>query len=125
MTVYAFDIDGTIDADPYLYEQLMGAIVAKGDRVFIITGVPSFTVAPADVDAKQTYLASMGITPALYSDLIVLPLDPGGDTGHSLGKAQALVDNAIECLFDNSKANIKAAAAVGVLTFYVWNSRTA
>ena len=39
MTIYAFDIDGTIDSLPYDFQQLMGAIVAKGDSCWIITGV--------------------------------------------------------------------------------------
>jgi hypothetical protein len=123
MANYGFDVDGTIDSFPYIFEQMMGAFVAKGDRVWIITGIGAPTVTQADIDAKTAYLASMGISSALYSDLIVLPIDDSKQGGHAQGKAKVLAENKIDVLFDNNAANIKAAAAIGVVALLLQNSK--
>lgn len=122
MISWAFDLDGTISADPLVYQDVMSALVAKGNRVWVMTGVHGKTVKPGDTAAKQDYMASMGITRSVhYTDLLVLAEDPGG--GHADGKAKALVANNVNVLVDNDVNNVKAARLEGVITFLAFNSK--
>lgn len=98
----AFDIDGTIDADPALYLSLMQALRAAGHRVAVLTGCSSAEVTPEDVADKQTYLQNLGVGQA-YDQLAVF-----ADPLHE-AKAEWLEANKADVLFDNSKANAKAA----------------
>ena len=101
----AFDIDGTIDADPPVFLSLMQALRAAGSTVVITTGIAGPTVVPQDITDKATYLQALGFGQA-YDQLVVLP-EP-----HDENKAAWLKANNADLLVDNDKENAKAAAGV-------------
>lgn len=115
---FAFDIDGVIDAFPREMATMICALTAAAHRVFIITGADGDTVAASDIEAKREYLVSLGLSPEMYYELIVLPQP------HAENKAKAIAENDIGVLVDNSKANIKAAAGKCV-ALLLWNSKEA
>lgn len=109
----AFDIDGTIDADPAVFLSLMQALRAAGHSVAVLTGCSEEEVTEADVAKKQEYLQSLGVGQA-YDQLVVFA-DPPTEA-----KAKWLKDNHADVLFDNSKDNAKASP---VLTLVPWATR--
>lgn len=115
---FAFDIDGVIDSFPREMATMISALTAAAHRVFIITGADGETVAPSEVKAKREYLISLGISPEMYYELIVLPQP------HAENKAKAIAENDIGVLIDNSKENIKAASSKCV-ALLLWNSKEA
>ena len=116
MTI-GFDIDGTLDAFPTIIQHMMSAFKAAGDRIVILTGTDGTRVNQDQIDAKRTYLANMGVSSDLYDALIVCP-DP-----HDVNKAKAVQSENILVIFDNDKANIKAAAKAGCCSFLLWNTK--
>ncbi len=114
-TLVAVDIDGTIDAEPSLMQGLMSALKAAGHQVVVVTGCGQETPEPEDVIHKAEYLQSLGCA-ACYDQLVVLG-EPADER-----KAEWLKANGADVLFDNSKANAKAAA--GTCPVLVpWQSR--
>lgn len=112
----AFDVDGVIDAFPQEFGTLIAALHAADRGVFIITGGNGDTVDDAEVQQKREFLMSLGISPEVYKELIVVPHP------HAENKLKAIKANNIRMLFDNSKANIKAARGVCVACC-VWNTK--
>lgn len=110
-----FDIDGTIDAFPRVFQSLISALATAGHHVFIITGVDADTVTQADIEAKRLYLVSMGIV--TYTSLIVCP------TPHAENKARVIQEQDIELFIDNDKGNVKAAAKSGAVSLLLWNAK--
>ena len=98
----AFDVDGTIDANPPVYLALMQALRTAGNRVVILSGSSGPTATLEDMEQKKTYLTSLGLDQA-YDQLVVL-----GDPTDEL-KAQWLADNGADLFIDNAVKNIKAA----------------
>lgn len=94
------DLDGTIDAYPAIFKQLITQAIANGDQVYIITGIHGNTIQQADVDAKTAYLTLLGITQ--YTKLVLTP-NPIPDN-----KVKAIQENNIAVMYDNNLANIKA-----------------
>lgn len=109
----AFDIDGTIDADPAVFLSLMQALRAAGHSVAVLTGCSEETVTPEAVTKKQEYLQSLGVGQA-YDQLVVFAEPPTEE------KAKWLKDNHADVLFDNSKNNAKASPC---LTLVPWQTR--
>lgn len=112
----AFDIDGTIDSFPRIFQSTMSAYKAAGHHAWIITGTDAGHLGEQDLDAKRQYLNGLGIGADCYDELVVCP-DP-----HPQNKASIIADNGIELLFDNNVQNAEAArkfCAVLVL----WNSK--
>ena len=109
----AFDIDGTLDADPPSFLTIMQALRACGQRVAILTGCGGEEPTPEDIAEKTDYLAKLGFSEA-YDQLVVL-----GNPTDEL-KAEWLKDNGADVLFDNSKKNAKASP---VLTLVPWKTR--
>lgn len=101
----AFDIDGTIDAEPSLFQSLMSAIKAAGHQVVVLTGCGQEKPEPDDILHKSEYLQSLGCANC-YDQLVVL----GEPTDER--KAEWLKANGADVLFDNSKVNAKAAAGI-------------
>ena len=99
----ALDVDGTIDAFPVIFQSLMSAFMAAGHHVFVITGVDATKVTKTDIANKTAYLTGLGCGKGTYTTLIVLPQP------HDTNKAKVIKEEKIELLFDNSKANCKAA----------------
>lgn len=109
----AFDIDGTIDADPAVFLSLMQALRAAGHKVAVLTGCSSEEVTPDDVVKKQEYLQNLGVGQA-YDQLVVFADPPSEE------KANWLKQNKADVLFDNSKTNAKASP---VLTLVPWQTK--
>lgn len=103
-TLIALDLDGTIDTDPGLYQQIMSALQAAGCTVVVLTGAAGNTVGPDDLTAKAQCLANLDVT--AWDQLVVCsnPLDEV--------KADWLKANGAALLVDNNKDNAKAAADV-------------
>lgn len=100
----AFDLDGTIDSNPGLYQQIMAAFRAAGATVVVLTGSPGPQVAQADVNQKAAALANLGVT--AWDQLVVV-----GDPTDQV-KAGWLKANGASLLIDNTKDNAKAAADI-------------
>ncbi len=98
----AFDIDGTVDANPPIYLSLMQALRAAGQRVVILTGCGAEKPELQDIADKEDYLQHLGLG-AAYDQLVVFG-DPTADL-----KAEWLKANHADLLIDNSKTNAKAA----------------
>lgn len=100
----AFDLDGTIDTDPDLYQQIMAALQAAGITTVVLTACIGKQLAQADVDQKAQCLTNLGVT---AWDQLVVVADPV-DTN----KAKWLKTNGAALLVDNTKDNAKAASDV-------------
>jgi hypothetical protein len=112
------DLDGSIEADPPAFQHIFQALRAAGDQVAILTGVKGAkSIGPADVQAKQDYIAQLGFT--AYDQLVVFP-----DNGQlDELKANWCQANGAGLLIDNSKSNARAAAAC-CLVLVPWATRT-
>jgi len=121
MAHIAVDIDGTAAAAPQQIQELCSSLQAAGHRVSIVTGTANPTASQQDFDEKANYLNSIGMGQS-YDDLTVIA--HGDDGGIANAKAQWCKDNSVDCLIDNSKANAKAAVAIGIpLVLVPWASR--
>ena len=100
----AVDLDGTIDSDPDLYQQMMSAWQAAGITVVVITGTLSDTLSQSYVDQKKQALDNLGVT--AWDQLIVVANPP------EQPKADWLKANGASLLIDNRKDNAKAAADI-------------
>lgn len=110
----AFDIDGTVDADPSVFQSLMMALKSSGNQVIILTGCSSPTPTAADKKAKAEYLESLGLGDA-YNQLVVF-----GDPPHK-SKAKWCKKNKVDLLVDNSVQNAKLASKY-CLVLVPWNT---
>lgn len=97
------DIDGTIDADPAVMGHILQALHAAGDEIVILTGHHAGPVDQAAVQAKQDYLAELGIT--CYLQLVVFPDD--GNVAEQ--KAAWIRAHGASLLIDNNRGNAQAA----------------
>lgn len=109
----AFDVDGTLDANPPVYLSLMQALRTAGHRVVIVTGCSCGKVEPQDILDKTEYLQHLGLGEC-YDQLVVLA-DPAPEN-----KAEWLKANHADLLIDNSKENAKLAPC---LTLVPWQTR--
>jgi|SRR5208282_1543989 len=111
----AWDIDGTIDAEPSLMQSLMSAVKAAGHQVVVLTGCGQEKPEASDIKAKGEYLQSLGCAHC-YDQLVVLG-EPAAEN-----KALWLKNSGADLLVDNALANAKAAA--GICPVLVpWQSR--
>src|ERR1017187_7068499 len=101
----AFDIDGTIDAEPSVMQSLMTALQSAGHRVVVLSGTSDEKVEPSEVEDKTEYLQSLGC--ANCYDALVIVTHPVDDN-----KAEWLKTNCADLLVDNDKGNAKAAAGI-------------
>jgi hydroxymethylpyrimidine pyrophosphatase-like HAD family hydrolase len=111
----AFDIDGTLDANPPVFLSLMQALRAAGHRVAVLTGCSGPKVTPENIVGKEEYLQKLGFG-AAYDQLVVFP-DPPAER-----KAEWLKTNKADVLIDNSIENVKAAADY-CLCLVPWQTR--
>jgi hypothetical protein len=112
----AFDVDGTIDADPPLFLSLMQALRAAGHSVVVLTGAGTDKVAPDDIAQKKEYLQSLGCADA-YDKLVVFAAPPAE------AKAAWIKNNGVDVLFDNNRGNAQAASQYCTVLL-PWASRT-
>ena len=112
----AFDIDGTVDADPAVFQSLMAALKASGNQVVILTGCSSPTPTAQDRQKKVQYLNSLGVGKD-YDQLVVF-----GDPPHKQ-MAKWCKKNKVDLLIDNSVQNAKLASKY-CLVFVPWNNIT-
>lgn len=112
----AFDLDGTIDSFPRVFQSLMSALMAAGHHVYVVTGVDSSEVTGDDKTAKQQYLTSLGIGPECYTELVVCPKP------HPANKVDQIEELDIDAVFDNKKGTVKKAASHAA-AFLLWNSK--
>ena len=113
----ATDLDGTLDANPPLFQHVLSALQAAGDEIAVLTGVRATTVSPADQQAKRDYLQQLGIT--AYSRLVIFP----DDGNLPRAKADWCRRNRVALLIDNDRANAQAAAN-DCLVLVPWATRT-
>lgn len=105
MALFASDIDGTLDADPTVMGAILAALHQAGHTIAILTGVHGAeTITPADVQAKRSYLAELGID--CYDQLIVFP----DDGNLPQAKAAWCKTHGAAALFDNNRGNAEAAS---------------
>jgi hypothetical protein len=114
MMLFAFDLDGTLDADPEVFLALMQALRTSGNRVVVATGY-SGPVTPEVITAKKEYLATLGFANA-YDELVVFA-DPPTEA-----KAAWLKTNRADCLIDNNRANAEVVSA-NCLVLVPWATR--
>ena len=118
----AVDIDGTVDANPREFQSLMSSLMAAGHIVSVVTGTSDGPPTQADYDNKAAYLTNLGMAEC-WHDLTVIS-HPGGNNDLAATKAQWCVDNGVDCLIDNTIANVKAASQAGIsLVLVPWASR--
>ena len=115
MAMWAFDIDGTIDAYPEQMRTLMTALKAAGHVVVVLTGSEDSPISATDVQEKADYLAALGVNQGAAYDRLVVVAKP-----HDLNKTQWLKANNAAALFDNAKDNAKAAPC---LVLVPWQTR--
>lgn len=112
----AFDIDGTLDADPTDFESLMAALKAAGHQIVVITGASSKKVTQQDYEDKANYLNELGLGNC-YDELVVF-----GDPPHK-AKAKYCKKHNVALLFDNSVKNAKLASKYCVV-LVPWANKT-
>jgi hypothetical protein len=96
--------------------------MAAGHIVSVVTGTSDGPPTQMDYDNKAAYLTNMGIGEC-WHDMTVIS-HPGGGSDLATTKAQWCVDNGVDCLVDNTVANVKAASAAGIsLVLVPWASR--
>jgi hypothetical protein len=118
--IVAFDVKGTLDAWPKQLGEVMTALKASGDVIYILTGISADAVAEDDETACRAYLASVGITPAMFDQLVIVPKP------HPSNKAAVCVEHHIDVLFDNKKSTAELVTeATGGTTLCVvpWATR--
>lgn len=89
------DIDGTVDANPAVYESLMMALRDAGHRVAVLTGASAGKVTKDELAEKCQYLTEMGLGCA-WDDLVVFASPP-----HK-AKAKWVKKHGASLLIDNS-----------------------
>lgn len=115
----AFDVKGTLDAWPKQLGETMTAYKAAENIVVVLTGITDPHVTADDIATARAYLAKIGITKAMYDELIVCPAP------HPKSKAAACAEHKIDVLFDNKKATAKRCAKVSpdTLVLVPWTTR--
>lgn len=98
----AFDLNGTIDADPVAYESLMSALMAAGHQVVVLTGCSAPKPTPKDYQEKAQLLESLGCGKC-YDKLVLF-----GDPPHK-AKAKWCKKHGVDILIDNSVKNAQLA----------------
>jgi hypothetical protein len=100
--IVAFDIDGTLTAEPTVLGQLMKELKKGQNKVFILTS--SVNGSPSHVEKIQQ-LARLKITPDMYDDIhIVHATEP---RGQELGKGIFCQQNGVHLLFENEDRYIR------------------
>ena len=115
------DLDGTIDAYPVEMQATMQALRTSGHQVYVVTGVTGDAATPEFVEAKRTYLNTLGFG-SCYDRLVIVAASDGNVADQKGAYARAVgADMAI----DNNIDNVKAYAEVGVaLVLFTWQTRT-
>lgn len=118
--IVAFDCKGTLDAFPKQLGEMMTALKAAGNIVYVLTGTSGDTVTDDQKLELRGYLASIGVVPDMYTDVLAVP-EP-----HPDNKAQACADFNIAVLFDNKKSTadtINQATGGKTLVLVPWATR--
>src|SRR5580698_10371924 len=118
MTLFCFDVDGTIDSDPQIFQTLASALQKAGCQVAVLTGIHDggTAVTPEMVQAKKDYLKQIGFS--AYDQLAVFP--DGSDLPHL--KADWLQKHGADAFVDNNRANLEAAQDI-CLCILPWQTR--
>jgi hypothetical protein len=113
----ATDVDGTIDADPVVFQFLLAAARQAGAQVAVLTGIHGASqITPSDCETKRAYLAQLGFT--AYDTLVVFP-----DNGNlPQAKAQWCQAHGADVLIDNNRANAQASTDA-CLVLVPWATR--
>jgi len=98
----------------------MGALLAAGHRVSILTGSSNMPVTQQDFDEKANYLRSLGMGES-YNDMTVISNQIKG--GLPQAKADWLQMAGADIYVDNSKANASAAIGVVDMVLVPWATR--
>ena len=116
----AVDIDGTLNAAPAQFVNLLSAIKAAGYHVSILTGASDNPVTQQTFDDKAGFLCNLGLSEC-YDDMTVISTAIKG--GLANAKANWCRDNSVDILADNSKSNARAAAQYVPLVLVPWATR--
>ena len=119
MALFAFDVDGCVDAFPREFQSIMQALRSAGHTVQIVTGTHDVPVTQMDLDEKAQYLDSLGLGEC-YDRLVVIS-HPSGDVSQM--KADYLESVGAAALFDNDVKNAQAVTGRGVLALVPWGSK--
>lgn len=112
----AFDLDGTLDADPVDFESLMAALKAAGHHIVVITGASTKKPTAQDYAEKAEYLSSLGMA-HVYDELVVF-----GDPPHKK-KAKYCKTHGVNILVDNSVKNAQLASKYCTVLL-PWNNKS-
>ncbi len=115
---FLIDIDGSISSDPPAFCDLMCALKADGNRVYVVSGSsPDSPSGPTWAD-KAAYLNKVGVTQC-WDQLVVV----SGDIPAQ--KALWCQQHGIDVAIDNDKNNAQAMIQAGVaLVLVPWATRT-
>jgi len=114
---FMIDIDQTISADPPALCDLMCALKADGNRVYIVSGNSPNSVSGNTWQEKCDYLNKVGVTQC-WDQLVVV----SGDIPAQ--KALWCQEHGIDVAIDNSIPNAKAMIAAGTpLVLVPWATR--
>jgi phosphoserine phosphatase len=97
----AFDLDGTLSADPSLVK-LMKDLKGRGNKVVVLTGSHICPVTKAEKKMKKDELNALGLK-GVYDKLKVYPNPPGK------AKAEWCKKHDVSILIDNSLSNAQLA----------------
>jgi uncharacterized HAD superfamily protein len=115
---FMIDIDGTIAAAPAIYCDLMCALKADGNRVYILSGNGNNGPSGNTWQEKCDYLNKVGVTQCWDSLTVVT-----GDIPAQ--KALWCQEHKVDVAIDNDKNNSKALIAAGVpLVLVPWATRS-
>lgn len=114
---FLVDVDGSISSDPPGFCDLMCALKANGNHVFIVTGSNPDSPSGGTWASKIAYLEKVGVTQC-WDTLTVV----SGDVPAQ--KALWCQENKIDVAIDNDKRNAQAMIQAGVqLVLVPWASR--
>lgn len=83
--IYAFDIDGTLTADPVRLGAIMQALRGAGHRVIVITGCLSGALTPVEI--RKAQLESYGVKHKDHYDSLYVVEGPDyDDVGRGKGR---------------------------------------
>lgn len=114
---FVLDVDGTISADPSGFCDLMCALKADGNRVYVVSGDSPDSPSGPTWQSKADYLNKIGVTQC-WDQLVVV----SGDIPAQ--KALWCQQHHVDVAIDNSIPNAKALVAAGIhLVLVPWATR--
>lgn len=117
--LFCFDIDGSLTDWPEELGAIMRALQKDGHKVEILSGHLGTVVTESTVARKKKLLSSLGVGDA-YSRLVIFA---SPDNHVADQKVSYMEQHKASALFDNDKANVRAARKAGFLALRVGSKK--